>query len=126
MTLAQRAVGELLERSGLSKAEFARRAEVSRALVDDYLKGTRQPSVGQLERLGERLGLSLQVGWSAPRRAAGAPTWTRAQPSMQPTPLTMAERGEALERVVPVAMELRRRVRGPLEFPPFRSLGRPC
>lgn len=68
-TLAADAVRELLDESRLSKAEFSRRAGVSRALLDDYLKGKVQPSVGQLEKLGESVDLRMDITWApAPTR----------------------------------------------------------
>lgn len=119
------AIEQILERSGLSKSGLSRRSGVSRAQIDTYLKGSSQPSVAQLERLGAAAGLRLDLSWT-PLPGASAetdPSWLRPDhPRMQPPPLTLAERGRVLERVVPIAMAQRRRPRGALEAPPFRSL----
>lgn len=123
-----RAINELLERSGLTKSELSRKSGVSRALLDDYLKGRRQPGVGQLERLGRAVGLGLDVGWVpiepgvAVADVRPTPKWARPNPAMTATPLNVAERAQVLERVVAAGMSLRRRPAGPLTFPPFRSL----
>lgn len=114
---AAEAVGELLERSGLTKAELSRRSGVSRALIDDYLKGRRQPSVAQLQRLGESAGLRPDIVW-----VDSTPHWARPNPAMDPTPLTVEERARVLEMVCGMAMDLPARERGELEFPPFRTL----
>lgn len=120
MTVAE-AISDLMTRSGLSKSELCARSGVSRSLLDDYLKGRRQPAVAQLERLGEAAGLRLDVVWRELDIKA-APAWARPHPSMNALPLTVAERSKVLELVVPVAMEMRRRPRGELAFPPFRTL----
>ncbi len=120
---AATAVAQLIGRTGLTKAELSRRSGVSRALLDDYLKGCTQPSVAQLERLGEAAGLKLDLNWiPAAVDIKPTPHWARPNPAMDPPPLTIQERAKVLELVVPVAMAQRRRSRGALEFPPFREL----
>lgn len=57
----QSIVAEALEQSGVSKAELARRSGISRSSL---LSGKRQPSVTQLERLGESAGLRLEINWT--------------------------------------------------------------
>jgi transcriptional regulator with XRE-family HTH domain len=64
MSLAEHAIRQLLDRSGLTTAELARRASVSRASVSEYLHGHRQPRLGQLERLAEAADLQLEVDFS--------------------------------------------------------------
>lgn len=55
--LAATTLQEALTRCGLTPAQLASRAGVSRALVHDYLRGAKQPSVAQLARLVRALGL---------------------------------------------------------------------
>ena len=120
------AVADLLERSGLAKSELSARSGVSRSLVDDYLKGRRQPSVAQLARLGEAAGLRLDIAWTDQvdivLPADATPQWARPNPAMDPRPTTIEQRADLLARVAPIAIALRRRERGDLEFPPFRTL----
>lgn len=61
MALAETTLRQLLERSGLTTAELARRAGVSRASVSEYLHGHRQPRLGQLERLAAAAELRVEV-----------------------------------------------------------------
>ncbi len=121
---ASSAVEAILSQSGLTKAELSARSGVSRALIDDYLKSRRQPSVAQLERLGESAGLRIDINWGPKIELDLKPTprWAIPSEQMKALPLTVSERAEVLVRVVEVAMQLRRRERGPLEFPPFRTL----
>lgn len=119
------AIEEILRRTGLTKTELSRRSGVSRAQIDTYLKGISQPSVAQLRRLGEAAGLRLDLSWTpvAVEPTTSDPSWLISNnPAMRPPPLTLAERARVLERVVPIAMAQRRRPRGELEMPPFRSL----
>ena len=112
-------VEQLLRRSGLTKSELSARSGVSRSQLDDYLKGKSQPTLAQLDRLGESAGFRAALVWTADRR----PRWARPNPSMEAPSLTIEERAEILPRVVHVAMAQRRRARGSnLEFPPFRTL----
>ncbi|BBH16021.1 hypothetical protein Back2_03080 [Nocardioides baekrokdamisoli] len=118
----QSIVEDVVRRSGLSKAELARRSGISRSSLDEYLLGKRQPSVAQLERLGESAGFRLDLAWT-PVELRKDPSWLIPNnPDMQPRPTTTAQRAQILERVVVVATELRRRERGELEFPPFKVL----
>lgn len=117
-------VDELITRAGVTKAELSRRSGISRALIDDYLKGQRQPSVAQLERLGEAVGLRLDLAWS-PVDVKPTPRWARPHPSMDAPPLTVADRAKVLELVVGVALTQQRRPRaGSLDAPPFRQFGK--
>lgn len=50
-----------LLRSGLTAAQLARRAGVSRALLRDYLLGAKQPTVPQLRRILGAAGLELTL-----------------------------------------------------------------
>jgi transcriptional regulator with XRE-family HTH domain len=55
---------ELLQLSGTSITELARRAGMSRASVSEYAHGHRQPGVGQLERLAAAAGLQTEIRFS--------------------------------------------------------------
>lgn len=54
-------VDQILERSGLSQAELARRAAVPRSVVNVYVKGRREPGAGMLARLASAAGLQLEL-----------------------------------------------------------------
>jgi len=126
VTAAAEAIEEILQRSGLTKSELSARSGVSRALLDDYLKGRRRPAVAQLERLGTAAGLRMDITWRPLAEPDGiaTPSWARPNPTMRPEPLTVEQRAMALEMVCDLAMELPARQRGELEFPPFRTLAR--
>lgn len=62
-------VRRVLDVSGLTKAELHRRSGVSRALIDAYLSGAKQPTVAQVERLARAGGAALEVAVLAPRPA---------------------------------------------------------
>jgi transcriptional regulator with XRE-family HTH domain len=55
-------VSEILERSGLSQAELARRAGLPRSVVNVYVKGRREPGANTLARLASAAGLQLELG----------------------------------------------------------------
>lgn len=129
---ASEAVAEILERSGATKSSLSAKSGVSRALIDDYLKGRRQPSVAQLERLGESVGLRLDLAWRdvetgvvEPVRGSD-PSWLISDNAeMADPPTSRAERAVLLARVIPLGRELQRRPRpSDMEFPPFRTLVR--
>lgn len=112
--LAATALTEALERSGLTQAQLAERAGVSRALVRNYLRGAHQPSVPQLDRLLRAAGQQLEVTvrplqWHDP--GAG--------PKRRRTP---EEQGRALVDVLDLADAIPVRRRTELRFPPFRQL----
>jgi transcriptional regulator with XRE-family HTH domain len=120
---AEHAVRELLAASGMTKSALCAAAGVSRSSLDEYLKGERQPSLRQLERLGEAAGLRVDISWRPAERTD--PSWLIPDnPSMKATPLTVRERAQVLEVVVATAVELQRRPRGPLTATPFRQIRR--
>lgn len=51
----------ILSRSGLSQAELARRAGLSRSVVNAYVRGNREPGADALARLAAAGGLELQL-----------------------------------------------------------------
>ena len=79
--LAAATLEDALHRSGVTPARLASRAGVSRALVHDYLRGAKQPSVAQLARLVRSLDLEPVI---------------ELVPSYRP--LTMVELGVLLHR----------------------------
>lgn len=58
-------VEEIQRRSGLSQAELARRAGLSRSVVNVYMKGHREPGADTLARLAAAGGLEIGM---APRK----------------------------------------------------------
>jgi len=58
---AARVLADALRRSGLSKRELCTRAGLSRALLDDYLKGAKEPSYAQVDRIVRAAGLRLEA-----------------------------------------------------------------
>ncbi len=61
--MAENPVSTLVRLSGLSLAELARRAAVSRASVSEYVHGHRHPGLGQLERLAAAAGRRTEVAF---------------------------------------------------------------
>jgi transcriptional regulator with XRE-family HTH domain len=55
-------LGEILQESGLSQAELARRAGISRSVLNVYLRGRREPGVGTLLRIAAAGGMDLRFG----------------------------------------------------------------
>ena len=58
---ASTVVRQLLENSGMSKTTLCSRARISRALLDDYLHGAKQPSLAQVERVADAAGYRVSV-----------------------------------------------------------------
>jgi transcriptional regulator with XRE-family HTH domain len=54
-------VEQILEQSGLSQAELARRAGLPRSVVNAYLKGSREPGADALARLAAAGGMELRL-----------------------------------------------------------------
>lgn len=54
-------IGKMLERSGLSQAELARRAGMTRSVVNVYLRGHREPGAEALARLAAASGFELDL-----------------------------------------------------------------
>lgn len=86
---AKQLVTELLAKSKLSKTELSSRSGVSRALIDDYLKGRKQPTVGQLNRLVKAANMAAEL---------------KVHPKPRPLPqafVEVLELGELFESVKP-------------------------
>jgi transcriptional regulator with XRE-family HTH domain len=95
-------VGEILRRSGLSQAELARRAGISRSVLNAYLRGGREPGGDALLRIAAAAGMSLQVG--------------RRQPPVDPE-----RAGRILTQVLELAEALPFRPRADMQFPPLKQ-----
>lgn len=108
-------VEELLRRSGLTKSEFSARSGVSRSQIDDYLKGRSQPSLAQVVRLGESVGLVADIVWT-PR-----PEFAEQRHDVEPTK-SPDDKARVLEIVVAMAWELPSKPRGDLVYPSLRRL----
>src|SRR5215217_3139820 len=54
-------VSKILERSGLTQAQLARRAGMPRSVVNVYAKGKRDPGANTLARLAAAGGLQLEL-----------------------------------------------------------------
>lgn len=96
-------IGAMRSRSGMSQAELARRAGLTRSVMNAYERGTRQPGVDALARIADAAGMELTL---APR-----------VPVVDP-----ARAGHILEQVLELAEALPARPRGALEFPPLAKL----
>jgi transcriptional regulator with XRE-family HTH domain len=54
-------IAEVLDRSGLSQAELARRAGLPRSVLNAYLRGHREPGADVLLRIAAAAGMKLGV-----------------------------------------------------------------
>lgn len=97
-TPASSLVDEIRRQSGLSQAELARRAGLTRSVVNVYLRGHREPGVDTLARLAAAGGLELTV---APRKA----------------PMDAERAGRILVEVLELAEALPFRPRPKLDYP---------
>ena len=97
--VACRLIGEIRSRGGLTQAELARAAGMTRSVVNAYERGRRQPSVDALARLAGAAGMRLRLA--------------------RDTPLTVdPERaGRILEQVLELAEALPHRRPGRLAYP---------
>lgn len=101
---AARLIREIRSASGLSQAELARRAGMSRSVVNAYEHGVRQPGVDALARIAAGGGLQLALD---PRREQVDP----------------GRAGRLFEQVVELAEALPYRPRRELGFPGLGGLG---
>jgi transcriptional regulator with XRE-family HTH domain len=93
-------IREVLDGSGLSQAELARRAGIPRSVLNAYLKGTREPGADALLRIAAAGGMSLQV--------------SRRQP-----PVDADRASDILVQVLELAEALPFRPRAETQFPPL-------
>jgi uncharacterized protein len=96
---------EVRRQSGFSQAELARRAGLTRSVVNAYERGHRQPGVDALARIAAAAGMQLRV-----EPAPGMVDPVRA--------------GRILEQVLDLAEALPHRRRGQLEYPPLNRIAR--
>jgi transcriptional regulator with XRE-family HTH domain len=92
-------IAEIRARSGLSQAELARRAGMTRSVVNAYERGQRQPGVDALARLASAGGLRLELA--------------------TPPALDDERAGRLLAQVLDLAEALPSRRRGKLAYPPL-------
>jgi transcriptional regulator with XRE-family HTH domain len=96
-------IREIRRESGLSQAELARRAGLTRSVLNAYERGRRQPGVDALARVAAAAGLEVRVGPSADTAR-------------------LARAGRILEQVLDLAEVLPSRRRGRLAYPSLRTL----
>lgn len=89
---------EILNRSGLSQAELARRAGMPRSVVNAYVRGKREPGADALQRLATAGGLELTL---SPRKP----------------PVDVERAGKILVQVLELAEALPFRPRPELTYP---------
>jgi transcriptional regulator with XRE-family HTH domain len=97
--LAGALIAEMRLLSGLSQAELARRAGMTRSVVNAYERSHRQPGVDALSRLASAAGRRLEL------RSASTTDHARA--------------GRLLAQVLDLAEALPSRRRGGLAYPPL-------
>lgn len=93
---------QVLDRSGLSQAELARRAGMSRSVINAYLKGTREPGADALTRLAAAGGFELRLDCRRP-------------------PVNAERAAKILVQVLELAEALPYRHRPTLDYPDLRD-----
>jgi uncharacterized protein len=101
--VASEVIRDIRRESGLSQAELARRAGITRSVLSAYEHGHRQPTVEALARIAAAAGLEIRV----------------AQPLDRPK---LEHAGRILSRVLDLAEALPQRRRGTLRYPSLKSL----
>jgi uncharacterized protein len=102
---ASELIREMRREGGLSQAELARRAGLTRSVINAYEREQRQPGVEALARIATAAGLRLRVERPA-------------------EPLDPARAGRILAQVLDLAEALPQRRRGALTYPPLtRGVG---
>ena len=103
----RRLAGDLIfqarQASGLSQAELARRAGMTRSVINAYERHHRQPGVDALVRIARAAG--LEIGLQGP---AG--------------PVDCVRAGRILAQVLDLAEILPARPQGPLRYPSLKAL----
>ncbi|MGN6258383.1 MAG: helix-turn-helix domain-containing protein [Solirubrobacterales bacterium] len=95
-------IADVLERSGLSQAELARRAGIPRSVLNAYLKGHRQPGADALLRIAVAGGVKLGVEERKP-------------------PVDPERAGRILNQVLGLAEALPYRPRAEMAYPPLKD-----
>lgn len=93
-------LAEILERSGLSQAELARRAGLPRSVVNAYLRGSREPGAEATLRIAAAAGLDVQLAEREP-------------------PVDPERAGRILVQVLELAEALPFRPRAEMSYPPL-------
>lgn len=99
---AEELIREIRRESGLSQAELARRAGLTRSVMNAYARGRRQPGVDALARIAAAANLEVRVGPPA-------------------DDARLARAGRVLEQVIDLAEALPSRRRGALAYPSLRT-----
>jgi|ERR1700761_5510874 transcriptional regulator with XRE-family HTH domain len=95
-----RLIARIVEGSGLSQAELARRAGVPRSVLNAYLRGRREPGADALIRLAAAGGFDLE-------------------PTKRKPPVDAERAGRILVQVLELAEALPFRPRSEMSFPPL-------
>jgi len=95
-------IRDVLEQSGLSQAELARRAGIPRSVLNAYLKGHREPGGDALLRIAAAAGLRLEVGKRRP-------------------PVDPERASRILNQVLGLAEALPYRPRAEMAYPPLKG-----
>ena len=101
-------VAEILQKSGLTQAELARRAGLQRSVLNAYLHGHREPGVDALLRIAGAAGVKLELEERRP-------------------PVDPQRAGYILNQVLGLAEALPFRPRAEMSYPPLKDrLARPA
>jgi transcriptional regulator with XRE-family HTH domain len=95
-------IADVLDRSGLSQAELARRAGMPRSVLNAYLHGHREPGADALLRIASAGGVRLEVGERKP-------------------PVDPERASRILVQVLGLAEALPYRPRAEMGYPPLRE-----
>lgn len=101
-------IAEIVEKSGLTQAELARRAGLPRSVLNAYLRGHREPGADALLRIACAGGVKLELGERKP-------------------PVDPRRAGFILNQVLGLAEALPYRPRAEMAYPPLKDrLARPA
>ncbi|HXQ88812.1 MAG TPA: helix-turn-helix transcriptional regulator [Solirubrobacterales bacterium] len=95
-------IASVLDRSGLSQAELARRAGLPRSVLNAYLKGSREPGADALLRIAAAGGVRLSVEKRTP-------------------PVDPERASKILNQVLGLAEALPYRPRAEMAYPPLKD-----
>lgn len=95
-------IADVLDRSGLSQAELARRAGLPRSVLNAYLKGSREPGADALLRIAAAGGVRLGVEERKP-------------------PVDPERASKILNQVLGLAEALPYRPRAEMAYPPLKD-----
>jgi transcriptional regulator with XRE-family HTH domain len=99
---SERLIADIVNRSGLSQAELARRAGLPRSVLNAYLKGQREPGVDALLRIAAAAGVKLGMEERRP-------------------PVDPERAGKILNQVLGLAEALPYRPRAEMAYPPLKD-----